>query len=183
LALNSVTLSLLIIFLNVQTRSIYIDYLTGVNNRKKFEAYLKNKINSCTENKTFSAILMDLNNFKTINDTLGHDMGDKALENFAALLKSCLRSNDFIARFGGDEFYVILDITDKIKLESTVCRIKEYINKYNDSGTQPYKLSISLGYAVYDYDLHLKSEEFQKLIDRLMYEDKRANKDKINNKL
>lgn len=177
LMLNSVVLSLLIVFLNIQNQDIHTDYLTGVHNRKKLETYLKDKISTCTENKTFSAIMIDLDNFKLINDTFGHDIGDYVLETSAKLLKSCIRSNDFIARFGGDEFFIILDISDGINLEKAVCRINDCIEKYNESSSEPYKLSFSMGYAVYDYHSHMKAEEFEKYIDLLMYENKRINKE------
>lgn len=177
LMLNSVVLSSLIVFLNIQNQNMHIDYLTGVNNRKKLEIYLKEKIRTSTENKTFSAIMIDLDNFKSINDTFGHDMGDYALETSAKLLKSCIRSNDFIARFGGDEFCIVLDVSDRINLEKAVCRINDCIEKYNESSAKPYKLSFSMGYAVYDYHSHMKMEEFQKQIDILMYENKRTNKE------
>jgi diguanylate cyclase (GGDEF)-like protein len=177
LMLNSVVLSLLMVSLNIQNRSMYTDYLTGVNNRKKLEIYLKEKISTSTEDKTFSAIMIDLNSFKSINDTFGHDMGDNALQVFAKLLNSCLRSNDFIARFGGDEFFIVLDISNRIDLEEIVHRINVCVEKYNESGDCPYKLYFSMGYAVYDYHSHMKAEEFQKQIDILMYENKQANKE------
>jgi diguanylate cyclase (GGDEF)-like protein len=103
-------------------------------------------------------------------------VGDDALETAAKLLKSGLRSNDFIARFGGDEFCIILEISNGNDLEATVCRINRLIEKYNESGVKPYKLSFSMGYAVYDYNSHMKPEEFQKHLDVLMYENKRAMK-------
>lgn len=172
LMLNSVVISLLVVFLNIQNRNIYTDYLTGVNNRKKLDAYLKKKIRASTEDKSFSAILIDLNNFKFINDTFGHNIGDDALETVAKLLKGCLRSNDFIARYGGDEFYIVLDVSNRIDLEAMVCRIDNCINKYNESILKPYKLGFSMGYDVYDYHTHMKVEEFQKHIDKLMYKKK-----------
>jgi GGDEF domain-containing protein len=89
--INSVVISLLIVFLNTQTRSIYADYLTGLNNRMKLEYYMKEKIGKCRINKTFSAIMIDLDNFKYINDTFGHKIGDEALQIYAKLLKKCLR--------------------------------------------------------------------------------------------
>jgi diguanylate cyclase (GGDEF)-like protein len=177
LMLNSVVLSLLMVSLNIQNHSMYTDYLTGVNNRKKLEIYLKEKISTSTEDKTFSAIMIDLNSFKSINDTFGHDMGDNALQVFAKLLNSCLRSNDFIARFGGDEFFIVLDISNRMDLEEIVRRINVCVEKYNESGERPYKLDFSIGYAVYDYHSHMKAEEFQKQIDILMYENKQANKE------
>lgn len=177
LMLNSVVLSLLMVSLNIQNHNMYIDYLTGVNNRKRLETYLKEKINTSTENKTFSAILIDMNNFKSINDTFGHDVGDDALETSVKLLKSCLRANDFIARFGGDEFYIVLDVSNRDDLEATVSRINHCIEKFNESNLKPYKLSFSMGYAVYDCHSHMNVEEFQKKIDMLMYENKRVNKE------
>jgi diguanylate cyclase (GGDEF)-like protein len=178
LMLNSVVLSLLIVFLNIQNHSLHIDYLTEVNNRKKLEVYLKEKIGKCTKDKTFSAIMIDLNDFKSINDTFGHDIGDSALQMSAKLLKNCLRSKDFIARYGGDEFCIVLDISNRNELEEIACRINSCIEKYNESSVQPYKLGFSMGYAVYDYHSHMKAEEFQKQIDKLMYENKLIYKQK-----
>lgn len=174
--LNSVVLSLFIVFLNIQNHSIYIDFLTGVNNRKKLEIYLKGKINSCIESKTFSAIMIDLNNFKSINDTFGHDVGDNALQISAKLLNSCLRTNDFIGRFGGDEFVIVLDICNRIDLEEVVSRINYSVEKFNETSHKPFKISFSMGYAVYNYNSQMKIDEFLKHIDMLMYEDKHASK-------
>lgn len=174
--LNGVVISMLIVLFNIQNQSIYTDYLTGVNNRKKLEVYLKEKVSTCTEEKTFSAIMLDLIDFKSINDTFGHEIGDNALQTAANLLNSCLRSNDFIARFGGDEFCIVLEISDSLELEAIVCRIKDSVKQYNELSNQPYTLDFSIGYAVYDYHSHKKVEEFEKQIDILMYENKQASK-------
>lgn len=179
LMLNGVALSLLILFIILQNRNMNIDYLTGAYNRKRFETYMKEKINVSTIKKTFSAILIDLDDFKTINDTYGHDIGDDALTKAVSLIKSCLGSFDFIARIGGDEFCIILDTSQKEELEMTVSKIDRRIGKYNKQNKSPYQLSFSMGYAVYDYQSHLRSEEFVKHIDGLMYEKKRARKEKL----
>ena len=175
--LNSVTLSLLIALLNFQNHSMYTDHLTGVNNRKKLDNYMKEKISACSEERTFSAILIDIDNFKLLNDTFGHDMGDDALETFVMLLRSCLRPIDFIARFGGDEFCIVLDMSNENDLQAAAGRINSCIEKYNTTNSKPYNLSISMGFAVYDYHIHMKLEEFQKQIDVLMYKDKQAKKE------
>ncbi|MEA4889592.1 MAG: GGDEF domain-containing protein [Clostridiaceae bacterium] len=174
--LNSVVISLLIVFFNIQNQNLYIDYLTGTNNRKKLDYYMKARIAASTETKTFSAVLMDIDNFKEINDTYGHDTGDKALNIFINLLYSCLRSHDFIARFGGDEFYLILDSSTKDQLERIIERIQNRLAEFNEKGETPYPLSVSMGYAVYDYHRHLKVEEFQKEVDMLMYQNKHMHK-------
>ena len=177
IVMNLVTLSMLILFLNIQNHNIYIDYLTGINNRKKLDSYLKKKINACTEKKTFSAIMTDLNNFKLINDKYGHDEGDKALQDFVGLLKNSLRANDFVARYGGDEFCIVLDTCNKTVLEEIIRRINVCVEIYNSSKDQPYELGFSMGYAIYDYHSHMKAEEFQKLIDVLLYENKQIHKE------
>ena len=179
LMLNALTISLLIVFITIQNRRMDTDYLTGAYNRKRLEAYLKYRISISSGNNTFSAILIDLDNFKNINDTFGHDIGDQALEASVSLLKSCLRSNDFIARYGGDEFYIILDVSNKDVLERTVQRINSCLEKHNENPANLYQLGFSMGYAVYDVDSHLKAEEFQKQIDMMMYENKRTDKDTI----
>ena len=176
LMLNGLALSFLIVFFTIQNKRMDTDYLTGAYNRKSLETYIKKKINASSGNNTFSAILIDLNDFKAINDTFGHDMGDEALEASVMLLKSCLRSDDFIARYGGDEFYIVLDVSNYDDLEETVGRINSCLEKFNDNTPKPFSLGFSMGYAVYDYHSHLKADEFQKQIDILMYENKRANK-------
>ena len=174
LILNSVVISLFIVFLNIQNRNMYLDYLTGVNNRKKLDNYLKKKIRESTADKTFSAIMIDLNNFKAINDTFGHDEGDRALIIYAELLKNCLKSSEFISRYGGDEFCIVLDTCNGIELEAITSKIKEFFDKYNQSGERPYEFGFSMGSAIYDYHSHMKAEEFQKQIDILLYENKQG---------
>jgi diguanylate cyclase (GGDEF)-like protein len=132
LIISGVAVSLLIVFLNVQNKSIHTDYLTGVSNRKRLESFLDERIATSTADRTFSAILIDLDNFKAINDTFGHDMGDKALQISAELLKSCVRSDDLIARFGGDEFCVVLRAGDRSALDAIVQRINNCVAKYNE---------------------------------------------------
>jgi diguanylate cyclase (GGDEF)-like protein len=174
LMLNSLVLSIFMVFLNIQNHSIHTDYLTGVFNRKKFEAYLNAKINSSSKKKAFSAILLDMDHFKAINDTYGHEMGDDALQLCVKLLRKSLRSKDFIARYGGDEFYIILDISDIAALEGIIARINDCIEEYNETGAQPYNLGFSIGYAVYDCKSAMKAEDFKNLLDKKMYENKQA---------
>ncbi|GAB6110001.1 GGDEF domain-containing protein [Fusibacter bizertensis] len=170
--LNSIVFSILVVLLNIQNKDMHTDYLTGVYNRKKLTTYLKKKIDMCTHNKTFSAIMLDINHFKKINDTFGHEMGDKALISSAAILKSCIKSNDLLARFGGDEFIIIMNSSNLNDLEECATKIRNSTDRFNKTNPLDYELSFSMGYAVYDYNSHMTAEEFQNHIDLLMYSDK-----------
>ena len=171
LSWSGTMISLLIVYCYIQDRGLNTDYLTGVYNRRQLDNYVKKKIRESTKDKSFSVILIDLNGFKQINDTLGHDVGDEALRNTVKIISSCLRREDFIARYGGDEFYVILDFNDLSMLESTVDRFKRAIQKFN-LDNRPYQLSFCMGYDVYRYEEKLKSDDFLKHIDLLMYKNK-----------
>jgi diguanylate cyclase (GGDEF)-like protein len=175
--LSSISIYLLVVFINIQNHSMNIDYLTGAYNRKKLDIYMKEKISNCNENKSFAAILIDMDDFKYINDTFGHIAGDNALETSVKLIKSCLRKTDFLARFGGDEFCIVLELESINDLEAAIGRINNSLKIYNIHSNKPYKLGFSMGYAIYDYKSHMNVEEFQKHIDILMYEKKRINKE------
>ena len=116
---------------------------------------------------------MDIDNFKSINDTFGHGTGDAALRDAVQILKNSLRRDDFIARFGGDEFLVVLDIPNLKILEETVARIRKGVETFNAQGDRPYRLDFSLGYDIYHVPSKMSSDEFIDHLDRLMYEDKR----------
>jgi diguanylate cyclase (GGDEF)-like protein len=179
LILNGAALSILIAYITIQNKRMNTDFLTGAYNRKGLELYMKQKINTSTESRTFAAILLDLDNFKSINDSFGHNTGDDVLVTSVNLLKTCIRSEDFIARYGGDEFFMILNISDLQDLEAVSCRIRRCVEDYNACGNAPYRLGVSMGYAVYDYCRHPTPEEFCEKLDQLMYEDKRVNKEKL----
>lgn len=172
LSWSGMTVSLLIVYFFIQNRNLDMDYLTGVYNRRQLDNYIKKKIATSTQNKTFSVILIDLNDFKQINDTFGHDVGDEALQNAVKIIKSCMRWDDFIARYGGDEFYIILNINDLHRLEARAAQINRAVMRFNSTSNLPYQLNLSMGYDVYPYEKLMNSEEFLKHIDMLMYKNK-----------
>ncbi len=174
--LNSIVLSLLIVLLNMQNDTIYSDFLTGVGNRKKLDAVLKDSIKRSSIRRTFSLVMLDIDEFKEINDTFGHEMGDKALKASAELLKKCVRSKDYVVRFGGDEFCLVLELYDKKGLDSIVNRIHSSAEQLNASGEFPFNLKFAVGCAVFDYNSGMKSEDFINQVDILMYENKRLKK-------
>ncbi len=174
IVLDGVVLSILIVFLNVQNKNLITDYLTGVYNREGLDIQLKERIRTSAYGRTFSAILLDLDHFKSINDTYGHDMGDRALQKSVELIKNSIRSTDFIARFGGDEFVILLDTANKQELTTVLQRINSAVDAFNKSGSQPFTIGFSAGCAVYDAVAQPKAEDFVKLLDQMMYQMKQG---------
>lgn len=173
---NGLAISLLIVFVNIQSSSIHTDHLTGIHNRKRLEDYLRRRISASTNQRSFAAILLDMDDFKAINDTYGHDVGDRALTDAVHLLKQCVRINDFIARYGGDEFVIVLDISDRVDLEAMADRITQSAREFNKCSLRPYQIQFSMGYAVYNAETHMTVEAFIRHIDAIMYENKQNKK-------
>ncbi|MBQ9068207.1 MAG: GGDEF domain-containing protein, partial [Eggerthellaceae bacterium] len=119
----------------------------------------------------FAAVMVDVDDFKRINDTLGHSVGDVALAQTARLLKSCVRTGDVVARFGGDEFFVLLDVETTEELEEVVGRMRTEEDVFN-RGDHPYLLGLSKGYDFYDPERFATIKEFEEYLDNLMYADK-----------
>jgi len=100
------------------------DWLTGLHNRRYFEETLADHIEAARRyDRELSLVLFDIDRFKQINDTHGHDAGDEVLRQFAGILKTTARKADIVCRFGGDEFAVILPETGKASAEQFVERV------------------------------------------------------------
>ncbi len=150
-----------------------IDDLTGLYNRRGFsdlgEQYLKLARRS---GRGVTMAYLDLDQFKTINDSLGHHVGDRALLMVADILRATFRRSDIIARLGGDEFGVLaLEAADESS-ELLVQRLRERIVDFNRSSPEPYQLSISIGMAHHDDDLRLRLGDMVAEADSAMYREK-----------
>ncbi|MGE5398141.1 MAG: GGDEF domain-containing protein [Chitinophagales bacterium] len=175
----AMSFSLLIIFVNIQGKDLRLDYLTGLFNRRQLDNYLSQRLKNRRSGKVLGGIMMDIDDFKVINDVYGHQVGDQALEIMGNILRNSFRKNDFISRYGGDEFTVIIDSKNQGDLNQTVKRVKDNVERFNQQELAPYELRLSFGYDVYDMNSDMTADQFLKHIDELMYEDKMSKTEKI----
>src|SRR5680860_413405 len=133
------------------TKISLTDELTGINNRRYFKSKLLEELERAKRySKPLTIMILDLNNFKQVNDNYGHIAGDILLKNIAVLLKDSIRRPDFIARYGGDEFIIIMPETHKNTAHILAERLKEKISRYNfkNSGNKIIeKISFCMGIA------------------------------------
>ena len=142
------------------------DHLTGLYNRRYMHDSIKRLDN--VRNLPFSVIYMDVNGLKLVNDTLGHEMGDRLLKKVGETLTSILRSDDIIGRLGGDEFLVLLPKTNKNQTEAIVERISASLR---NTELDPVIISLAMGFSV-KVDIDQDIEDVLKRAESRMYNDK-----------
>lgn len=167
--------SLLVIFINVQNKQISTDALTGVNNRRAVDKYLAWKIKDIAPGQDLYAIVVDVDNFKTINDTYGHTRGDRELIRVASVLKTvCNGTNDFLARTGGDEFVIICQRESWRQVKELMELIERKMEENNRQVLQQYRLGLSMGCAAYGEARMQETDGFLTAADMRMYENKKG---------
>lgn len=163
----------MILAMNVQYIHASTDFLTGLANRRSLSNHLHSRMTGTGKTSSFSIIMFDLDNFKMINDTLGHDAGDDALRQFARFLRHHCDNVDFVARFGGDEFIIVLDSMSPAELKKRVAVIREQFSEYEGNKVGNFKLVFSAGYFIHNKDLKISTGELIRIIDERMFRDKR----------
>jgi diguanylate cyclase (GGDEF)-like protein len=155
------------------------DHLTGLHNRRSFMKILKfEKIRSNRTGKPFTLIMSDIDYFKEINDTYGHDVGDRILIEVSKELKKSVRRSDAISRWGGDEFLVLLPETSQsggAELAEKLLNIfRRKVFKYSNK-----KINLTLSFGVFEYEKNKNIKEFLKSVDDLLLKAKETGRDKI----
>lgn len=154
----------------------YHDPLTGLANRRFLEEEAERILALADRQKEpVSVLYLDLNNFKKINDTFGHRMGDLVLIEIAKRLKKCTRKSDFVARIGGDEFVFLLPRTSRLCAVNSAARIIEQIQAPMVVDRDEFQISATIGIAEYPKD----GDSFSKILyaaDKALYYAKAQNK-------
>lgn len=172
----------LIIYRLLSTSLIFteIDYLTGLHSKAYQERFLNQLIKKSIANgRKFSLIMIDFDDFKIINDQYGHQFGDVVMKNVAEIIKNCSRSIDCSARYGGDEFVIILP---EASLEYTSLigqwLMKEVtgLNLKTKNGTAV-PVSISVGIA--EWEKNMTAEQIMIQADKALYHSKRSGKNQL----
>ncbi len=164
----------------------YFDPLTGLPNRRLLMERLEFALEACVRDKRMGALLfIDLDNFKAVNDTVGHDEGDRLLEQVAAILGHCVRKDDTVARLGGDEFVVMLEdlSADPIEAirhaEAIGNKILQALHKRFELGSSEHRVSASVGVTLFGDHPGERVEEPLKRADMAMYQAKLAGRNAL----
>ena len=152
------------------------DDLTGLVNRRHFQAHLEDEIERARRyGIPFSVVMMDMDNFKQINDTWGHALGDRVLADMGRFLKRSARSCDLVARYGGEEFIFLMPNTDKEHGGMAAERLRAAVGDHIFPRRK--KLTVSVGVLACPED-GATSQEILRRVDRAMYEAKRAGRNR-----
>ena len=168
------------------SRLAYYDSLTALPNRQLMMDRLDQALRTSARSGQFGAILfLDLDNFKSINDTLGHDEGDRLLQETARRLRACVREEDTVARFGGDEFVILLEGLEHTRERAAIVA-KSIGDKILDALARPYVLqgrecpcSASIGVVLWHGAPGTAPRELLKRSDVAMYEAKKAGRNTV----
>jgi len=159
----------------------HTDPLTGLNNRRSMmEALDKEFERSTRKHSPLSLLMLDIDHFKKVNDTFGHQQGDAVLQALAILLKEHLRQYDLAARFGGEEFALILPETDEIDAGMVAERIRQSIEKMR-LGDFPaeFCLTASIGVATSPNEALAYPDDLIREADNALYQAKRSGRNRI----
>ena len=156
------------------------DALTGLPNRRMFYDRVQQEMKKSNRNGLPLAMLyLDLDRFKEVNDSLGHDMGDLLLKETSRRLRECVRQTDIIARLGGDEFTIILSaIEESSIIERIATDILNQLSKPYLLGTETIYITCSIGITLYPQDA-ISMDELMKNADRAMYAAKSLGRNRL----
>ncbi|MHB1092976.1 GGDEF domain-containing response regulator [Thiobacillus sp.] len=160
-------------------RSMYHDSLTGLLNHSSGKSTLDMLLSGVTHEDGFlSVVMMDIDNFKQVNDTYGHPVGDQVIRNLSWLLKQRLRRHDIVCRYGGEEFLIGLPHTDAEQAYAIVDRIRHDFAQIKHPCRDTHFLTTASG-GIATYPLHKTGDALIKAADEALYQAKRSGRNRI----
>jgi len=162
----SLALVTIISYMLLERDDMMKDPLTGLYSRR----YIEQKINrNIIEGTSFSLIMIDMDHFKDINDTYGHDAGDQALIIVSSIITSHIKRRDIACRYGGDEFMILLNSSNPFGGEIVSTRLSQELFNYNQKKLVPYILEMSAGIIYVDAPTDYSPHQLFQLVDKEMY--------------
>ena len=169
------------LFANLQETQIYNDALTGLNNRRRADEYIVESIPSANEENPLYLFVLDIDNFKHVNDSLGHLEGDKALRAAAkGIANTADRYRGFASRWGGDEFVIVANGTSANFAQDVMGALKEEVAKAKEEAFISYPLEVSVGFIKCTTPQSKMSDLIAKA-DAMLYEQKKLISQRVNN--
>ena len=166
----SVAVGLTCLYINLQSEQAYLDPLTRLHNRSYLLHYMDRIGGQAKKGLQITGIMLDINNFKSINDTLGHSGGDAVLRTMGKLLRRAA-GDHIVVRYGGDEFVILMEDSSPAQVQAVLDRVCQVLQDYNSSrGNRP-PIFVSTGSAEFD---QMDVFRFFHEMDMKMYEEKRA---------
>ena len=169
-------ISIVLIYIDDLDNEILRDGLTGLNNRKTLDAAFAGYTRQIPAEKQLYLFMIDLDNFKQINDSLGHTTGDSALKAAASILAQTMADiKGIIVRYGGDEFLIMTLFDSRESALGFKTKIQDAFEDFSRTHPLPYRLTASIGFASYKEKMELK--DLVHKADMNLYADKRQRKD------
>jgi diguanylate cyclase (GGDEF)-like protein len=155
------------------------DTLTGLINRQAFDILFSEYLNyAIRSNATLSAVMFDIDHFKQINDRYGHLTGDRVIKQVAEIARNSVRRHDFIARWGGEEFMVLLKDCEIAQAEIVAEKIRSAIANH-DFKLDENNSVVTISAGVANYTADETAESFFTRIDKALYQAKQSGRDRI----
>ena len=161
--------TVMITYIFLETVSTSRDYLTGLLSRHRIDDYLEYMLE---HNKSFVLVMLDLNNFKSINDTYGHISGDTALQVFSVSLAKHFKKAKVVGRYAGDEFILILEDAKCNDIDTGLKKVEKEMSRLHETGEIEFPITFSYGCFEHYPDTQISYEDIIHIVDKRMYDNK-----------